>query len=55
MKDRTDPNAFLPLIPKIGGHVSNNRPKDNQYLTEEQARHVYKNTESGGIINTDSL
>ena len=38
----------------MGGQVSNNRPKDNQYLTE-QARHVYKKTESGGIINTDIL
>ena len=24
-------------------------------MTEEQAKHVYKNTESGGIINTDTL
>ena len=29
--------------------------KDNQYLTEQQARHVFKKTESGGIINTDTL
>ena len=55
MKGRIDPTAFLPLSPKIGGQVSNNRPKDNQYLTEEQARQVYKKTESGGIINTDTL
>ena len=24
-------------------------------MTEEQAKHVYKKTESGGIINTDTL
>ena len=55
MKGRSDPTIFLPLSPKIGGQVSNNKPKDNQYLTEEQARHVYKKTESGSIINTDTL
>ena len=55
MKGTIDPTTFLPLSPKIGGQVSNNKPKDSQYLTEEQARHVYKKTESGGIINTDTL
>ena len=55
MKGRIDPTAFLPLSPKTGGQVNNNRPKDSQYLTEEEARHVYKKTESGGIINTDTL
>ena len=55
MKGRNDPNAFLCLSPKISGQVINNKPKTNQYLTEEQARYIYKNTESGGIINTDML
>ena len=55
MKGRNDPTTFLPLSPKIGGQVSNNKPKDNQYLTEDQARHVYKKAESGGIIHTDTL
>ena len=31
------------------------KSKDNNYLTEEQARHVYKKVESGSIINTDTL
>ena len=35
--------------------MSNSKPKDNQYLTEEQVKHVYKKIESGGIINTDTL
>ena len=47
MKGRNDPTAPLPLSPKIGGQVINNKPKSNQYLTEEQARYVYKRTESG--------
>ena len=55
MKGRNDPTTFLPLIPKIGGQVINNKPKTNQYLTEEQTQYVYKKTESGGIINTDML
>ena len=46
MKGRNDPTAFLPLSPKIGGQVVNTKPKINQYLTEEQARYVYKKTES---------
>ena len=54
IKGRIDSTEFLPLSPKIGGQVSNKRPKDNQYLTE-QARYVYKKIESGGTINTDTL
>ena len=55
MRGRIDPTTLLPLSPQIGGQLSNNRPKGSQYLTEEQARHVYKKTEAGGIINTDTL
>ena len=49
------PTSFLAPSPKICGQVINNKPKTNQYLTEEQARHIYKKIESGGIINTDTL
>ena len=49
------PPHFLPLSPKIGGQVSNSKPKDNQYLREKQDKHVYKKIESGGIISTDTL
>ena len=52
MKGRNDPTTFLPLSPRIGEQVVNNKPKASQYLTEKQARYVYKKTESGGIINT---
>ena len=55
MKGRNDPTTFLPLSPKIGGQINNNKPKDDQYLTEEQARHVYRKIELGGIINADTL
>ena len=33
----------------------NNKPKTSQYLTQEQARYVYKKKESEGIVNTDML
>ena len=55
MKCRNDPTAFLPLNANIGGQTNINKPKSNQYLTEEQARHVYKKVESGSIINTETL
>ena len=42
MKGRNDPTTFLPLNPKIGRQVVNNKPKTSQYLTEEQARYVNK-------------
>ena len=29
--------------------------KENKYLTEDQARHVYKKVESGNIININTL
>ena len=39
----------------IGGQVKSSKSKENNYLTEEQTRHVYKKVESGSIINTDTL
>ena len=32
-----------------------NKYNENKYLTEEQARHVYKKVESGNIININAL
>ena len=46
---------MFPLSTNIGGQVNCSKPKDNHYLTEEQARHVYKKVELGSIINTDTL
>ena len=55
MKGRNDPITFSPLSPKIYGQIDNNKPKDDQYLTEEQTRHVYKKIELSGIIDADAL
>ena len=35
--------------------ASVNESKENKYLTEEQATHVYKKMESSNIINTNTL
>ena len=52
---RNSPTAFLPLSPKIGRQVNNNRPDIGQYLTREQANYVYKKTELGEVINIETL
>ena len=46
---------MIPLSTNTGGQVNCSKPKDNQCLTEEQARHIYKKVESGSIINADTL
>ena len=55
MNSRNGPIAFLPLNFKIGGQVDNNRPSIGQYLTREPAIYVYKKTESGEVINTETI
>ena len=50
-----DNTTFLPLSPKIGGQIMNNKLKVCQFFTKEQAKHVYKKTELGDIINTEIL
>ena len=55
MNSRNGPTTFLPLSSKIGGHVSNNRPNIGQFLTMEHASYIYKKTESGEIINTETI
>ena len=47
--------AFLPLGSKIGGQINYNRPNAGQFLTREQASYIYKKTESGEIINVDTI
>ena len=42
LKGWNGPSTFLPLSPKIGGQVNNNRPNVGHYLTREQASYVYK-------------
>ena len=55
MKGKNGPTAFLPLSPKIGGLINDNKPSIGQYLLKEQANFVYKKTESGQMINTETL
>ena len=55
MKGRDGTTAFLPLSPKIGGLINNDKPSIGQYLTREQVNFVYKKTESGEMIITETL
>ena len=43
------------LSPKIGGQGNNNRHNVGQYMAREQASYVYRKTESGEVINTETL
>ena len=55
MNGRNGPTAFLPLNSKIGGQVNNNRPSVGQLLPREESRYICKKTESGKIINTETI
>ena len=55
MKGRNGPTTFLLLSPKIGGQGKGGYPSIGQYLTRKQANFVYKKTESGKIINTETI
>ena len=55
MKGRNGTTTFLPLSPKIVGLINNNKPSIGEYLTREQANFVYKKTEPGEVINTETL
>ena len=55
MNGRDGTTAFLPLDSKIGGQVSHDRPNVGQLLTREQANCIYKNIETGEIVNTDII
>ena len=55
MNGRNGSTAFLHLNSKIGGQVNNNRPSIGQFLTREQSRYIYKKTESGEIINMETI
>ena len=55
MNGRDDAAAFLPLDSRIGGQSRDNHPTVGQYLTRDQARHIYRKVETGGIINVDTV
>ena len=49
--------TFLPLKTNIGGQIRSDKHKykENKYITEDQATHIYKKVVSGNIINIDTL
>ena len=55
MNSKDDAAAFLSLDFRIGGQSRDSYPTVGQYLTIDQARYIYKNVETGGIINVDTV
>ena len=55
MNGRKGTTAFLPLDSRIDGQGRDNHPTVGQFLTREQARYIYRNVETGEIINTDMI
>ena len=55
MNGRDGTITFLPLNSKIGGQMNYNRPSIGQFLIREEASYIYKKTESGEIINVDTI
>ena len=55
MNGRDDATTFLPLDFRIGGQSRDSHPTVGQYLTRDQARHIYNKVEMGGIINVDTV
>ena len=55
MNSRDDAATFLPLDFRICGQSRDSHPAVGQYLTRDQARHIYKKVETGGIINVDTV
>ena len=45
----------MPLNPNISGHTKQIKDKETKYLTEDQAKHIYKKVEPGSIINIDTI
>ena len=55
IEGKNGPTTFLPLNANIGGQSKPNRNKENKYLKEKQARHVYKKVELGNTINISTI
>ena len=55
MNGRDGTTAFLPLDSRIDGQVRDNHPTVGQFLTREQMRYIYRNVETGEMINTDTI
>ena len=46
MNGRDDATTFLPLDSRIGSQSRDSYPTVGQYLTTDQAKHVYKKVET---------
>ena len=55
MNGRDGTTAFLPFDSRIGGKGRDSYPTVGQYLTREQAKHIYKKVETGQTINVDTI
>ena len=55
MNGGDDAATFLPLDSRIGGQSRDSHPTVGQYLTRDQARHIYKKVETGEIINVNTV
>ena len=55
MNGRDDAATFLPLDSRIGGQSRDSHPTVGQYLTRDQARHIYKRVVTGEIINANMM
>ena len=55
MNGRDGAATFLPLDSRIGGQSRDSHPTVGQYLTTDQARHIYKKVEKGEMINVDMV
>ena len=55
MNNRDDATTFLPLDSRIGGQSRDSHPTIGQYLTRDQTKYVYKEVETGEMINADTI
>ena len=55
MNGRDDATTFLPLDFRIGSQSRDSYPTVGQYLTRDQAKHVYNKVERGKTINVDTI
>ena len=45
----------MPLNGNISGQSKSIRDKETKYVTEDQAKHIYKKVELGSLINIDTI
>ena len=45
----------MPLNTSMGGQLKPIKDKETKYLTEDQARHIYKKLELGNVVNIDTI